>query len=1122
MYLVKPTWIILVIMALGLGFNQPVAATASLTINPITLSEEEVANHDYVLKLNSPNSPLSYCTEQTIDLDFYFTLTLSKGLVWDTSIHSNFLSIPDNNATITLVGGGLAGETQVSFLIRASQAPFSDHVCLTLGATDTVALRVKLGAVAGQTLEITATMVPILNPQVNLAPVVTATVAQILPVTHCAAQTEIPPAECSALLSLYHATQGPHWSDQASNQWNVTSTPCTWAGITCANGHLIRIDRRQQNLVGELPDFSALTELETLWLDGNQLRGKIPPAFSQFKQLIVPGGLNLDYNQLISDNEQLLDWLDRQTLGWRKTQTVPPLNVMATAISESAIVVAWTPIPYLADNGYYQVTAATTSLPAVASNPIIDTTLDKSASYLTLTGLMPNTTYYLIVETVNLPHAGNPLSITSVASPEVLATTQTQMSGPRYQSAPIPNSMSDEFGNPLTHQLNLLDLGRSELGTPTTTTLTMIEVGDADLEIGNAQIIGEAANDFSIIRHLPPLTIAEASPPQVLVIQCLPSRAGKRTATLTLSTNDPDRPLVNYLLFCLGIGPINSPPVAITLSSNTIDENSPGETLIGEFSTYDPDLGDSHIYTLRNDTKGQFVLQGNQLKSAPEASFDFEAQANYTIIINSLDSAGNELVQSFLITVQDVSEFTGNIDTASTQGVTQVNAPEAITLTGQIKPRQADFGKFADVIAIYQWTLPGTQTPLSFSMTIAKRKLLTAQTAQQSLVLFKGNLIGLAGDFTVQLGYQCYDGENLSNPLIKQEITTLTVQPNHAPTAIELAGTIIPENSPPGTLVGTFTTRDPDQEDKFTYSLVDAHSANYFQIIDNQLRVGNGFTLDFEQGDTQDLTIRSTDATGDWIERTFTLQITDAKEPGTIRLTHQTVLENTPSGGVVGRFYQINGERESCHYQLLQNGDGHFELNQDLLVVAAGATLDLERQPYYEVTVQCQEEPTTEETFTLTVLNQIDVTVEASIFDAVGQTLPPVTGTTSRFEVPATAEITLTLHLLPDITHRNFGVTTPTPVADLIVVALYLRNGKIIGSYQLNDDAQWQDWGGEINTLIGAQSITTLPKDYALTLLSGVSLIDFADLEFQLYVGYRLNSTGDLIYSPTPISIQIY
>jgi len=80
----------------------------------------------------------------------------------------------------------------------------------------------------------------------------------------CATVTEIPQAECQALVALYNATTGDWWKNRTG--WLQTATPCSWYGVTCDAGHVSQLVLRQNDLSGPIPpeigDFSFLTTLD--------------------------------------------------------------------------------------------------------------------------------------------------------------------------------------------------------------------------------------------------------------------------------------------------------------------------------------------------------------------------------------------------------------------------------------------------------------------------------------------------------------------------------------------------------------------------------------------------------------------------------------------------------------------------------------------------------------------------------------------------------------------------------------------------------------------------------------------------------------------------------------------
>lgn len=121
-------------------------------------------------------------------------------------------------------------------------------------------------------------------PRITVA-ALTLTAAAILP-----AGATIPTAERDALVALYDSMQGGAWT--TSTGW-PTGDPCvdSWYGITCSGGpdvhHVTEMHLSDNNLVGTLPDLSALTALEKVNLSDNQISGPLPnlpawPALNAF------------------------------------------------------------------------------------------------------------------------------------------------------------------------------------------------------------------------------------------------------------------------------------------------------------------------------------------------------------------------------------------------------------------------------------------------------------------------------------------------------------------------------------------------------------------------------------------------------------------------------------------------------------------------------------------------------------------------------------------------------------------------------------------------------------------------------------------------------------------------
>ncbi len=150
---------------------------------------------------------------------------------------------------------------------------------------------------------------------------------------NCAAQTDIPEAECDTLVDLYTSTDGANWSDSPpfvpANNWGITTTPCSWTGIACSGGNVTKISRDTQNLVGTIPDLSVLTGLTVLKLDDNQLTGSIPDL-SDLTGLTV---IRLGNNQLTGSIPDLSALISLETLSLKNNQLTGSIPNLSNSIN---------------------------------------------------------------------------------------------------------------------------------------------------------------------------------------------------------------------------------------------------------------------------------------------------------------------------------------------------------------------------------------------------------------------------------------------------------------------------------------------------------------------------------------------------------------------------------------------------------------------------------------------------------------------------------------------------------------------------------------------------------------------------------------------------------------------
>jgi hypothetical protein len=131
---------------------------------------------------------------------------------------------------------------------------------------------------------------------------------------------------------------------------------------------------------------------------------------------------------------------------------------------------------------------------------------------------------------------------------------------------------------------------------------------------------------------------------------------------------------------------------------------------------------------------------------------------------------------------------------------------------------------------------------------------------------------------------------------------------NKPPTDITLSAKTIAENSGSNAVVGTFTTTDPDSGDTFTYTLVagvgDVDNSA-FNISGNTLRATNNF--DFETKSSYKIRVRSSDREGLFVEKEFTIDVTDAEEVVTGTASNDAFIATYTGDGAAHRWLVTRG-----------------------------------------------------------------------------------------------------------------------------------------------------------------------------------------------------------------------
>ena len=210
--------------------------------------------------------------------------------------------------------------------------------------------------------------------------------------------------------------------------------------------NLIQLSFRNNKLSGSIPpELGGLASLEVLFLQNNCLTGPVPGELGdleRLKELYLdsnnlsgdlpdfltdpPFHTNLKFNRLYALNPDVLDAMeDRHDGKFISTQTLPPENIRATAVSDSGnlenrIEVSWDPISYTDDPGGYQVFYQREGDTEFHYGGM---THNKAAGSFRVSSLEPGVEYTFKVNTVTWQHRYNQSELYSTYSDTAAAVS---------------------------------------------------------------------------------------------------------------------------------------------------------------------------------------------------------------------------------------------------------------------------------------------------------------------------------------------------------------------------------------------------------------------------------------------------------------------------------------------------------------------------------------------------------------------------------------------------------------------------------------------------------------------------------------------------------------------------
>ena len=305
--------------------------------------------------------------------------------------------------------------------------------------------------------------------------------------------------------------------------------------------------------------------------------------------------------------------------------------------------------------------------------------------------------------------------------------------------------------------------------------------------------------------------------------------------------------------------------------------------------------------------------------STPNASLQQEFAQVQKV---ALGETTNDLQQAGAGTKSITDVVTENTGTALTDQINNAQvlsqAPTDVSLNTSSIAENLPVGT---EVSTFSTVDPDSSEPFTYSL------IGGTGSTDNSLFQISGNrlLTNAIFDYESKNSYSIRVQTSDSNGGVFQKALTINVNNvNENPTDLSLSNSSVAENSPLNTLIGDFTTTDPDTGNTFSYSLVTGigdTDNSLFTIDGNQLKV-NGL-LDYETQNNYSIRVKTTDQGGLSYEKQLTVSVSDVNEnPTNLNLSNNTVAENSPLNTLIGNFNTTDPDTGNTFTYSLVTGIG--------------------------------------------------------------------------------------------------------------------------------------------------------------------------------------------------------
>ncbi len=445
--------------------------------------------------------------------------------------------------------------------------------------------------------------------------------------------------------------------------------------------------------------------------------------------------------------------------------------------------------------------------------------------------------------------------------------------------------------------------------------------------------------------------------------------APSASTTLTLTVNDQGNSGTGGALLAsdtatININNVNDAPVILNNTFSLL-ENSANATLVGLVPVTDPDLGDTHTYSITaGNTSGAFSIDNTgALVVLNVGALDFELIPIFTLTVRVQDAAGAFDTATIIVNLLNVNESAVGPVSDTNAATNQVNENSLIGTTVGLTANATD----GDTLDLITYSLDDSAgglfavNPLTGVVTVAGA--LNAETAQSHTIIVRATS----------------SDTSYSTQSFTINVLDVNESPVGAVSDVDSATNEVAENSAIGTTVGvTAFADDTDVTATVSYSLTNSAGGRFaINAVTGVVTVAGA--IDAETASSYTITVRATSSDGSNTSQSFVINVLDVNESpvGAISDTNASVnqvSEAAAIGATVGltAFADDTDVTDTVSYSLDDDAGSLFTIDANTGVVTVAAGLDAETAQSHTIIVRATSSDTSSSTRTFTI-NILDV-----------------------------------------------------------------------------------------------------------------------------------------------------